>query len=221
MMRRSVIRNSRVPLLPLWAAMAFAILTCNLLFGDDARGEKQKVILALGDSLTAGLGVVEAESYPSLLQESLKARGYTHRVINAGVSGDTTAGGLARISWLLQQNPQVVIVALGANDGLRGLPLPQMQANLKAIILKCRESRAHVLLAGMRIPPNYGEEYSREFEAVYAHLAAELHLPFVPFLLEGVAANREYTQPDGIHPLGPGYRIVAQTVWKHLQPLLD
>ena len=178
------------------------------------------MILALGDSLTAGIGVLVQENYPSRLQDRLREKGYDYVVINAGVSGDTTAGGLRRLPWLLQHKPRIVILALGANDGFRGLPVAQMYSNLKQIIETCREQKAIVLLAGMKIPPNYGEEYSREFEEVFVRLAKEYKLRFVPFLLEGVAAKRELTQPDGIHPLGSGYKIVAKTVWKALQPLL-
>ena len=178
------------------------------------------MILAFGDSLTAGFGVAEKENYPSHLQVILKQKGYPHRVVNAGVSGDTTAGGVRRISWLLQQKPQIVILALGANDGLRGLSIEEMYSNLKQIIATCRQHQAKVLLAGMKIPPNYGEEYSQAFVDVYLKLAEEFELSLLPFLLEGIAAKREYTQADGIHPLGPGYEIVASTVWKSLEPLL-
>ncbi len=183
-------------------------------------GNSPPVILAFGDSLTAGFGVQEQESYPSRLQQILHANGYPHRVINGGVSGDTTAGGVRRIEWLLKHNPRVVIVALGANDGLRGLSVQEMYANLKKIAEICREHQARVLLAGMKIPPNYGETYSSEFATVYSRLAKELDVELLPFLLEGVAGNRKYTQPDGIHPLGNGYEIVANVVWRYLKPML-
>ncbi|GJL79655.1 MAG: hypothetical protein NPINA01_26440 [Nitrospinaceae bacterium] len=179
------------------------------------------MILAFGDSLTAGHGVPDRESYPSRLQTILHAKGYPHRVVNAGVSGDTTAGGVRRISWLLKHKPRIVILALGANDGLRGLAIDEMYANLKRIIEICREHKAEVLLAGMKIPPNYGEKYSQDFVEVYFRLAKEYELPLLPFLLEGVAAKKEYTQNDGIHPLGSGYKVVTQTVWKHLEPMLS
>jgi len=192
----------------------------SLAFIPDLKGEPHPVILAFGDSLTAGFGVADKENYPSRLQVILKQKGYPHRVVNAGVSGDTTAGGVRRISWLLQQKPRIVILALGANDGLRGLSLEEMYSNLKQIIATCRQHRAKVLLAGMKIPPNYGEEYSEAFVDVYFKLAEEFELGLLPFLLEGVAAKREYTQADGIHHLGPGYEIVASTVWKSLEPLL-
>lgn len=192
----------------------------TLAFIPDLKGEPHPVILAFGDSLTAGFGVAEKENYPSRLQMILKQEGYPHRVVNAGVSGDTTAGGVRRISWLLQQKPRIVILALGANDGLRGLSLEEMYSNLKQIIATCRQQNAKVLLAGMKIPPNYGEEYSQAFVDVYLRLAEEFEHSLLPFLLEGIAAKREYTQADGIHPLGLGYEVVASTVWKSLEPML-
>ncbi len=185
-----------------------------LAFGDP-------VILAFGDSLTAGFGVPERDSYPARIQEILKKNGFPHKVVNAGVSGDTTAGGLRRISWLMQHEPQIVILALGANDGLRGLPVSEMRSNLEKIIQRCREGNAKVLLVGMKMPPNYGKEYTEEFNAVYPLLAKKYDTPLIPFLLEGIAAKKEYTRPDGIHPLAEGYEIVAGTVWKHLQLLLQ
>ncbi len=184
-------------------------------------GESPPVILALGDSLTAGFGVPEPESYPARLQNILKENGYPHKVVNAGVSGDTTAGGLRRLSWLMRHKPKIVILALGANDGLRGMPVDQMYSNLKKIIETCRKHDARVLLAGIKVPPNYGEEYSQEFESVFHRLAKEFELPFIPFLLEGVAGKKDYTMDDGIHPLGSGYKLVAELVWNPLQTLLE
>lgn len=185
-----------------------------------AEGEAPPVILALGDSLTVGLGVPEQENYPSRLKYFLKEKGYPHVIINAGVSGDTTAGGLRRLTWLMKMNPKIVIIALGANDGFRGLPVADIYSNLKQIIQLSQEHHARVLLVGMKVPPNYGEQYSNQFEYVFARLAKEHNLPFIPFMLEGVAAKKELNQPDGIHPLGAGYKIVANTVWKTLEPML-
>ncbi len=202
------------------AVVVTGALFFSLTFIPVLKGEPPPVILAFGDSLTAGFGVPEPENYPSRLAVLLKQKGYPHRVVNAGVSGDTTAGGVRRINWLLKQKPRIVILALGANDGLRGLSIDEMYSNLKQIIEICRKSQAVVLLAGMKIPPNYGEEYSQEFVDVFVQLAEEFDLSLLPFLLEGVAAKREYTQADGIHPLGPGYEIVAATVWQHLEPML-
>jgi len=184
-------------------------------------GGSSPVILAFGNSLTAGFGVSDNESYPSRLQNILVQNGYPHKVINAGVSGDTTAGGLRRIKWLMKHAPKIVILELGANDGLRGLSIKAMEFNLDKIIGVCEEGGANVLLTGMKVPPNYGEEYTVEFEKVFIRLAKKYDLSFVPFFLEGVAGVREHTQPDGIHPLGSGYSIVVQTIWKYLKPLID
>ena len=183
-------------------------------------GETQPIILAFGDSLTAGFGVSSKESYPSKLQSILKENGYPHKVINAGVSGDTTAGGLRRVAWLMKQRPQIVILELGANDGLRGLPISEMETNLRKIIEICEKQNAKVLLVGMKAPPNYGEEYSKEFEITFQKLAKKFQTPLVPFLLEGVAAKRGYNQGDGIHPTAEGYNIVVKTVWDYLKPML-
>jgi len=187
---------------------------------DEINAESQPVILAFGDSLTAGFGVTEKENYPSRLQALLKAEGFSYRVVNGGVSGDTTAGGLRRIHWLLTLNPEIVILELGANDGLRGLALEEMRSNLVEIIAFCKKKNARILLAGMKIPPNHGEEYTKGFEDVFVSIAEEYELPLIPFFLEGVAAKEEWTRPDGIHPTGDGYKVVAETVWKNLQPLL-
>lgn len=183
-------------------------------------GEPQPIILAFGDSLTAGFGVSAEESYPSRLQDLLKKNGFPHKVINAGVSGDTTAGGLRRINWLMKQKPQIVILELGANDALRGLPIEEMESNLSQIIEVCKKQHSTILLLGMKAPPNYGEEYSSKFEETFHKLAKKFKTPLVPFLLEGVAAKREYNQGDGIHPTAEGYKIVVKTVWEHLEPML-
>lgn len=178
------------------------------------------MILAFGDSLTAGFGVAQDESYPARLQIILEEKGYSYKVVNAGVSGDTTAGGKRRIDWLLKHRPAIVIVELGANDGLRGLPLEEMEKNLEAIIQACKEHQARVLLAGMKIPPNYGQDYTRGFEEIFFRLAEKYDTGLIPFFLENVAARRGLTQPDGIHPVGEGYAVVVETVWRYLEPLL-
>ncbi len=201
-------------------AIFLALAAGSPVFPHAAKGEEAPVILALGDSLTAGFGVLEAESYPARLQTILRENGYPHKVVNAGVSGDTTAGGLRRLSWLLRHNPRIVILCLGANDGLRGLPVEEMYSNLKRILEKCREKKIIVLLAGMKITPNLGPEYTEKFENVYTRLAQEFGHPLIPFLLEGVAGEKELTRDDGIHPTGAGYEIITNTVWASLQPLL-
>ena len=181
----------------------------------------EPVILAFGDSLTAGFMVGEKQSYPARLQAILQENGYPHKVVNAGVSGDTTAGGVRRIDWLLKHEPEIVILELGANDGLRGLSVTDMEANLETIIETCRAKNARVLLAGMKALPNYGKEYNQEFEAVFPRLAAKHNLQLIPFFLKNVAAIQELTRPDGVHPVAEGYKIVTQTVWKYLEPMLE
>jgi len=192
----------------------------SLLLGMVPTVHAEPVILAFGDSLTYGFEVKENESYPARLQKILREEGYPHKVVNAGVNGDTTTGGASRIDWLLQHNPEIVIVELGANDGLRGLPVDEMKKNLSAIIEACKKKNSKVLLAGMKIPPNYGQEYTDEFEQMYEALARQHDVPLLPFFLEDVAAKRELTLPDGIHPVSEGYAIVTLTVWKYLKPML-
>ena len=191
-----------------------------LLFPASALSKEKPVILALGDSLTAGFGVKEEESYPSRLQLKVASAGFPHKVINAGVSGDTTAGGVRRIRWLMRHEPEIVILALGANDGLRGFSIAEIRRNLELMIGVCRKHDARILLAGMKALPNYGEDYMQEFESVFSELAEKHKLDFLPFLLEGVAGERKHTQPDGLHPVASGYSIVTDLVWERLQPML-
>ncbi|MDH5752344.1 MAG: arylesterase [Deltaproteobacteria bacterium] len=183
-------------------------------------GADRPVIIALGDSLTAGFGLPVEDSYPSLLQEKLAAEGHRHLVVNAGVSGDTTAGGLSRMDWLLRQRADIMIVALGANDGLRGLSPPAMAENLAGIIEKARQNGIRVLLAGMRMPANYGADYQQRFAEVFPALAEKYGLPFLPFLLDGVAGEPGLNQPDGIHPNARGTRLVMENVWQVLRTML-
>ena len=178
-------------------------------------------IVAFGDSLTAGLGVAMDESYPAQLQRRLDRAGYRYRVINAGVSGDTTAGALRRVPWVLRSKPRIVILELGANDGLRGVDLSETRTNLDRIILQFREASVTVVLAGMKLPPNYGAEYIAGFEVIFSSLAKRYRLPFIPFFLDGVAGSVTLNQADGIHPTGEGYRIIADTVFETVRPLLD
>ncbi|HTY79397.1 MAG TPA: arylesterase [Candidatus Bathyarchaeia archaeon] len=178
------------------------------------------VIVAFGDSLTAGLGVKPEQSYPARLEARLRAEGYSYRVVNAGVSGDTTAGGLRRIDWALRNKPDVVIVALGANDALRALDLGSVHANLDAIVVRFQKAGVRVLLAGMEVPPNYGARYARDFRAIYADVARKRGVAFMPFLLDGVAANPALNQPDGIHPTAEGYAVIVNRLWPYLRPLL-
>jgi acyl-CoA thioesterase-1 len=178
-------------------------------------------IVAFGDSLTAGLGLLEQEAYPAVLQRRIDAAGYPFEVVNAGVSGDTTAGGLRRLDWALEGDVKVVIVAFGGNDGLRGLGVAQMKENLTAIIRQSRERGAVVILAGMEAPPNFGQEYASAFRQAFRDVALSERVLFIPFLLDKVAGQRELNQSDGIHPNRRGAEIVAETVWTVLEPLLD
>jgi acyl-CoA thioesterase I len=182
--------------------------------------DTRQVIVAFGDSLTAGYGVDLGQSYPDYLQAELDRRGYPYRVVNAGISGDTTTGGLVRLSQVLDLRPAIVILALGANDGLRGIPVSSSQANLDQIIVALRKAGAEVVLAGMTLPPNYGPQYIRSFERMFTTLAARHKLPLIPFLLAGVAGTAEYMQNDGLHPNAEGCRLVAQNVFKTLEQLL-
>lgn len=186
-----------------------------------AAAEGRPRIVLLGDSLTAGLGLDPDESYPALLQARLDREGYRYEVVNAGVSGDTSAGGLRRVDWVLDENTAVLVVALGGNDALRGLPPTQLRANLAAVIARAQRRGVAVLLAGMEAPPNLGPEYTAAFRTVYVDLAREYRVPLIPFLLEGVGGVREMNQPDGIHPNAEGARRVADTVWRALEPLLE
>jgi len=178
-------------------------------------------IVALGDSLTAGLGLAPDQAYPALLQARLKSAGLDYEVINAGVSGDTSAGGLERLEWALQGNVKILIVALGGNDALRGLPADALAANLSQIIERARARRIRVILAGMEAPPNYGRDYIVSFHKVYPALAEKYQVAFVPFLLQNVAGLAELNQADGIHPTPAGARIVADNVWAVLKPLAE
>ena len=177
-------------------------------------------IVFLGDSLTAGLGLPSDQSYPSLIGRKLKESGYDYEIVNAGVSGDTSAGGVRRLDWSLEGDVRALVLALGANDGLRGLPPDEMQKNLEAVLDRAKARNIPVVLAGMEAPPNNGPEYTREFREVYAELAKAYDVRFVPFLLLGVAGNASLNQGDGIHPNARGAEIVAGLVWSELEPLL-
>ena len=177
-------------------------------------------VVFLGDSLTAGLGVDADEAFPALVGETLRHEGRAVDVVNAGVSGDTTAGGLRRLDWLLRQKPDVVVVGLGGNDGLRGLELKASEENVRAIVTKSRDAGASVLLLGMLIPPNYGPEYTAQFREIYPRVAKETGAALVPFLLEGVGGEANLNQPDGIHPTAEGHRIIAGNVVTRLRDLL-
>ena len=182
--------------------------------------ERPKIVI-LGDSLTAGLGLLDTQSYPHLLQEKIDRDGFEYEIVNAGVSGDTSAGGLRRLDWALQEDVRVLIVELGANDGLRGLSVAEMKRNLGQIIEAARAKNIIVILTGMEAPPNYGAEYAASFRQAYRELALQYKVLFIPFLLDKVAGQATLNQADGIHPNPQGAVIVADTVWNVLKPLLD
>lgn len=178
------------------------------------------LVVFLGDSLTAGYGLDEEQAFPALVEERFAAEGRPIKVVNAGISGDTTAGGLHRLDWLLRQKPDILMVCLGANDGLRGVDLASSEENLRQIITLAKAKGVQVLLVGMLIPPNYGPDYSEQFAALYPKLATELDVPLLPFLLEGVAADPDLNLADGIHPNAEGHAILATTVMEALEPIL-
>ena len=182
--------------------------------------DSRPVIVAFGDSLSAGLGVDPPQNYPARLQAKLDAAGYRYRVVNAGVSGDTSAQGLNRLSAVCDLHPKIVILELGANDGLRGLPLEETRRNLETIISRLQQDGAKVVLAGMEMPPNYGVEYTHGFHEIFPSLAGKYRVALIPFFLAGVAGKLELNQDDGIHPSARGYDIVVENVWKVLAPLL-
>jgi acyl-CoA thioesterase-1 len=178
-------------------------------------------IVAFGDSLTAGFGLTEKESYPYLLQEKLKTEGYDYEVVNAGISGDTSLGGTERIDWVLEQeNVQILILELGANDLLRRLPVDRMKQNLAQIIEKAKAKNVKILLCGMLAPPSVGAEYQRAYISAFPDLADQYKVEFLPFLLENIALNRNLNQADGIHPNAEGAKIMTENIYKALRPML-
>jgi acyl-CoA thioesterase I len=192
------------------------------LFGVAAAAPSPQTILFLGDSITAGYGLELSQAYPALIQQRIKKEGLNFKVINAGQSGDTSAGGLARMDWLLKNKIDVLVLELGGNDGLRGLPVEVIRKNLQAIIDRARKQypQIRIVVAGMKMPPNMGGQYSREFEAMFAALAKKNNAALIPFILEGVGGVRQMNLPDGIHPTARGHEIVAENVWAILAPVL-
>ena len=185
-----------------------------------AAPDDRPVIVAFGDSLSAGFGADPGKSYPDFLQKQLDRGGFRYRVINSGISGDTTTDGVERVRTVTALKPAIAILEFGGNDGLRGLPVATTRANLEQMIVALQNVGAKVVLAGMTLPPNYGQDYIRSFEAVYKDLARQHHLPLIPFLLRGVGGNPALMQRDGIHPTGDGNWIVAENVMRVLEPLL-
>ncbi len=181
-----------------------------------------KNILFFGDSLTAGYGLSPEEAFPALVERELNKTSQQVKVTNAGLSGETSAGGLSRIDWILRSQVDIFVLELGANDGLRGLPLDQTRKNLQSIIdkVKAKYPNVKLVLAGMMVPPNLGKEYTNEFKNIYPELAKQNKATLIPFLLEGVAGDEKLNQPDGIHPNVEGHKIVAKTITKVISPLV-
>ena len=177
-------------------------------------------VVFLGDSLTAGLGLAPDQNYPSLIGKKIAKTGYDVEIVNAGVSGDTSAGGLRRLDWSLEGDVRVLVLALGGNDGLRGLPVDELKKNLAAVLDRAKARGIPVILAGMEAPPNYGVDYTRDFRKVYTDLAKSYKVRFIPFLLQGVAGDASLNQADGIHPNVRGAEMVADIVWAELEPEL-
>jgi acyl-CoA thioesterase-1 len=195
-----------------------------LLFVQLVSAQESRTIVFLGDSLTAGYGLdnPSAQAYPALIQEKIDTANLDYRAINAGLSGDTTAGGLRRINWLLRQKIDILVIALGGNDGLRGVSPKATKGNLKGIIDQTRAKYPDVtiMLAGMQMPTNMGEAYQQAFRRIFPEVAQKKRCKLIPFLLEGIGGDAEYNQPDLIHPTAEGQRLIADTVWLSLKPLL-
>ena len=189
--------------------------------GPESQDDRKKIIF-FGDSLTAGYGLTLQDAFPYLIQQRIDSLGLPYEVINAGLSGETTAGGANRIDWILRTEPAIFILELGGNDGLRGLSLDQTRTNLEGMIDKVRKRNpeAVILLAGMQMFPNMGPEYINQFKETFPTVASEKKVELIPFLLEGVGVEEDLNQPDGIHPNEAGHKIVAETVWKFLEPHL-
>jgi acyl-CoA thioesterase-1 len=204
-----------------WIERITAAIALLLLFSAQAASEL-KTVLFLGDSITAGYGLDPAQAYPALIQEKIAAEGWNYRVINAGQSGDTSSGGLSRLDWLLKNRVDVLVLELGGNDGLRGIQPGVIKKNLQAIIDRTREKypAVKVVIAGMKMPPNMGGPYARQFEAVFPDLARKNRASLIPFLLEDVGGVQKLNLPDGIHPTANGHEIIASNAWKVLEPLL-
>jgi acyl-CoA thioesterase I len=186
-------------------------------------GDEVKTIIFFGDSLTAGYGLDPSQAFPALIQEKINARGWKFRAVNAGLSGETTAGGLRRINWMLQRPIDVFVLELGANDGLRGLPVEEAKKNLQAIIERVRDKylRVKIVLVGMQAPTNLGKDYTTRFREMFPELAKANQAALIPFLLAGVGGVPELNLPDGIHPTPAGHKIVAENVWRVLEPVLQ
>ncbi len=198
------------------------LLLFFLLFSTSVLAQEKKSILIFGDSITAGLGVDPDQAFPAIIQDKIDSLGLDYEVINGGLSGETSAGGLRRINWVLQRQVDIMILELGGNDGLRGIDLSSTKDNLQKIIDRALANNPdmEILIAGMQVPPNLGIEYSRDFQDLYPDLAESNNLELIPLILDKVGGRDEYMQPDQIHPNVAGHKVVAETVWESLYPVL-
>ena len=212
----------------LWVALCLGMLGWGMLAAETASNSSgtrpaDKILVVLGDSLSAGFGVDPSEAWPARIQEKIREAGLSWKLVNAGLSGDTSAGGLRRLDWILRRPVDALLLELGSNDGLRGLPLEATRTNLQTVIERTRAKypNVRIVLAGMKMPENLGEAYTRQFESLYRDLAETNKVALIPFLLDGVGGRSELNLPDQIHPNAEGHRRVATNVWKVLQPVLQ
>lgn len=215
-MRRSPLAKTRSILITLLLAPALAVWAA----AQQAAPKKMKILI-LGDSLTEGLGVEKEDAFPALLDARLRKWKDGYQVVNGGSSGSTSASGVRRLKWYAKSQPDIVLLALGSNDGLRGVKVEETRKNVEAALLFCRERNWQVVLAGLKVPPNYGAEYAGAFERLYADLAAQYKAPMAGFLLEGVAGEAEMNQADGIHPNEKGHQRIADNLFRFFQPMLS
>ena len=203
--------------------VAFLIFIAFTSLPAQSQNSEEKRILFFGDSITAGLGVDKSQSFPALIQQKLDSAGMNYEVINAGLSGETSAGGLRRIDWVMQKPVDIFVLELGGNDALRGIDLGSTKNNLQQIIDKVQEKypEVQIFLAGMQVPPNLGQEYTSNFQKMYPELAEENDLPLIPMMLEKIGGSDIYMQEDGIHPTPAGHNIIAESIWNELSPILN
>jgi acyl-CoA thioesterase I len=214
-----LLMNKSIRFFLLFYFFALLLAGANLLY---AQPEDTQTILFFGDSITAGSGIDEDDAFPALIQEKIDSLGMDYEVINAGSSGETSAGGLRRIDWMMRRDIDIFVLELGGNDGLRGVDLSSTKENLQQIIdkVKGQQPDVEIIIAGMQIPTNLGEDYTARFRNIFPELAEENNATLIPFLLEGVGGNEDLNQSDGIHPTEEGHKVVAENVWKVLEPVL-
>lgn len=202
--------------------MRYLLILVSFFAVSAAQAQQPKTILFFGDSITAGLGVEQEQAFPAIIQQKIDSIGLEYTVINAGLSGETSAGGLRRIDWVLQRNVDIMVLELGGNDGLRGIEIISTKENLQQIIdkAKAKNPDMKIIIAGMQVPPNLGQDYAEVFQEIFPELAQENDLPLIPFILEGVGGEPELNQPDGIHPTAKGHKIVAENVWEVLSEII-